>query len=832
MKSATRARMRAPLIAALALLVGVAVAGPAMAQGGGGAATVEVRVWQSVDDDRDLYVSARPAGGSWRTLGTVPLALDGLTASGGYRYGDVALALPGAGGDTAEVQLRVWQNVDEGWRFFLNARPAGGSWSGTRSLLPDDGLSASGRYRYGDIALALRPQVTTLAGRAGKYGYADGPAGVALLGQYPNHVGPGLTFDDAGNVIVADWQNGAIRRIAPDGTVTTIAGGNGLGVRDGPVTSARFAGPTDVAIAADGSIYVADSFGHRIRRIGTNGMVTTVAGGGPIYGYPYEEGAWGSFRDGPGAEARLPFPDGIAFLPDGDLLIIDSSWCVRRLSPEGRVSPFAGSSSSGQCEGSHRSSIVFEQLLAIDVDAEGNVYLIDWAYDDSGIAIKKIDTHGAVSTIFHSIHPGEGGVLAIPLGLAVKDNGAIYIANTGRHQILELRDGELRGVAGTGDEGHADGDRDEATFSSPSTLAIAVDGAMVVADTGTNLIRRIAPPTDRAGTNSPTLAVAEKIAWLPDVKLELFAGQAGSADGFADGPVEIAYFYRPWGMALDASGNVIVADSGNHAIRQISPDGMVTTIAGGNGKGVRDGPGALAQFAEPRDVAVHADGSIYVADSLGNRIRRVAPDGTVSTVSGGGPVDERSRSWRVFGGVNDGPAAEARFSDPTAIAFDHDGNLLIVDRGNDAIRVLSPEGQVSTLASAELASLPRGIAVDENGAILFTEANAIRAVDSRGIVSTMVQTPGLGHGGALSVYLSGISAGEGGTLYVADPGANRLARVTRDGSIAIISLAAIAERGASANVPDFMTVLVAGDGSLLVSDISQNAIWKITFDGE
>ena len=135
-----------PLIAGLALLVGLAVAGPAMAQDGANAATVEVRVWQNVDDDRDLYVSARPAGGSWRALGTVPLALDGgVSDEGAYRYGDIALAFPLPGGESMNVQLRVWQNVDEGWRFSISARPAGGSWPVSRSLLPDDGLSASGR---------------------------------------------------------------------------------------------------------------------------------------------------------------------------------------------------------------------------------------------------------------------------------------------------------------------------------------------------------------------------------------------------------------------------------------------------------------------------------------------------------------------------------------------------------------------------------------------------------------------------------------------------------------------------------------------------------------
>ena len=100
------ARVRMLVVLGLALLLGVAGAGSAMAQGGVGAATVEVRVWQNVDDERDLYVSARPAGGSWRTLGTVALALDGLTASGSYRYGDIALALPLPGGASMNVQQR------------------------------------------------------------------------------------------------------------------------------------------------------------------------------------------------------------------------------------------------------------------------------------------------------------------------------------------------------------------------------------------------------------------------------------------------------------------------------------------------------------------------------------------------------------------------------------------------------------------------------------------------------------------------------------------------------------------------------------------------------
>ena len=808
------ARARTLIVAGLALLVGVAVAGPAMAQGGGGAATVEVRVWQNVDDDRDLYVSARPAGGSWRALGTVPLALDGLTASGAYRYGDVALAVPGAGGESMNVQLRVWQDVDEGWRFFLNARPAGGSWSGTRSLLPADGLSASGRYRYGDIELALRPQVTTLAGRAGKFGYADGPAGVALFGEasgggFEQSRGlGGLAIDGDGNVIVADAGNHAIRRIAPDGTVTTIAGGNGRGLLDGPAAFAQFAEPMDVDIAADGSIYVADAKNHRIRRI-VNGAVTTVAGSGPTFTWSNFTGdARGGHRDGPARRALLNFPHGIAFAPDGGLLILEEQRRIRRLAPNGWVSTFAESDLYHLRDGAIGDAS-FGTLRAVDTDADGNVYVVDSRASiapGAAIAIRKIDTSGYMSTLFSSAPAGAGGVLSFPSGLAVTDDGTIYVANTGRHQILELRDGELYGVAGTGDEGRADGDRDEAAFNLPGALAIAGDGALVVADEGNRLIRRVVPADGDRDARVPAVARAE---WLP-ATVERFTVR-GAPFGVSG----------PRGMALDAAGHVIVADFWGHAIRRISPGGTVATIAGGNGEGVRDGAREHAQFAGPWGVAVHADGSIYVADSLGNRIRRIAPDGPVTTVAGGGPI---ARVGGYRGEFRDGPATLARFREPTAIAFDGDGNLLIADSGNNLIRKLSPTGEVSSFADV---FRPRGVAVDASGNVFATQTQFLSSpvvrIERDGSVSALLRTPRPAGGGTLLIFIEGIVAGPDGVLYVADSGYDRVARIAPDGSLAFV----VGGRGTPFG---FAAVLPLDDGTLLASGYAD--IWKITIDGE
>ncbi len=813
---ASVARGRMLIGAGLALLLAVAVAGPAMARGGGEAASVEVRVWQNVDDERDLYVSARPAGGSWRTLGTVPLPLDGLTPSESYRYGDIALALPQADGEVeAEVEVRVWQNVDVEWRFFIAARPADGSWLETLPLLPDDGLSTSGRYRYGDITLALRPQVTTLAGRAGKHGYADGLADEALFGEawgvgIPGRSrGLGLAIDGEGSVIVADAGNHAIRRIAPDGTVTTIAGGNEWGLRDGPATTAQFAGPMDVAIAADGSIYVADTYNHRIRRI-ADGVVSTVAGNGPIFYWPSldpDDQSGGGYLDGPARRALFSFPQKIAFAPDGGLFITEARQHIRHLSSIGWVSTFAGGDLYPQQDGPLDSiyvvDAIFGTLRAIDTDAEGNVYVIDShiGIAPGAVAIRKIDTQGVVSTIFSGAPAGAGGVLSFPSGLVVADDGAIYIANTGRHQILELRDGELRGVAGTGTEGHTDGDRDEAAFSLPGAIAIAGDGAFVVADEGSGIIRRIAPVTDERDTRVPAVARAK---WLP-ATVERFTGREASFDSAS-------------GMALDAAGNVIVADFGNHAIRRVAPDGMVTTIAGSNGEGVLDGPATTAQFAGPKDVAIHTDGSIYVADSLGNRIRRIAPDGTVTTVAGGGPI---TRFGGERGDFRDGPATLARFREPRAIAFDHDGNLLIADGWNNLIRKLSPTGHVSSFVGA---GDPRSVAVDDDNNVFFAHNLTTVSKVANGTITQLLQVPHAQWGGELLHIIEGLAVSPDDDIYLADPHYDLIVKVSGDGSFAFVAV------DAEPTPFGFTALLFLDDGTLLAS--GNDAIWRITFDAE
>jgi sugar lactone lactonase YvrE len=251
---------------------------------------------------------------------------------------------------------------------------------------------------------------------------------------------------------------------------------------------------------------------------------------------------------------------------------------------------------------------------------------------------------------------------------------------------------QLQLIAGDGVRGLRDGPALQARFADPYGLAVAADGTRYIADAGdNNRIRRIA-----ADGTVGTLA--------------------GGVEGFADGLGNAAAFHTPSGLALDAAGNLYVADTGNHAIRKITPQGAVTKLAGTGEAGYRDGAGTQAQFNGPVGVAVDASGRVYVADTYNDRIRAIAPDGQVSTLAGG----ERP-------GYQDGFGSVARFDTPTALAVDAQGEIWIADTRNDAIRRLSRSGEVSTLSLAPpgdgqpVLRRPLSLAVSNDGMLYVGE---------------------------------------------------------------------------------------------------------------
>ncbi len=776
-------------------------------------ASVEVRVWQHVRDGRNIYISARPVRGSWRMLGAISLPLDdGLSSSGRYRYGDIALDVP-LRASTVGVEARVWQDVRDDRRIYISARVAGGSWDtlGTIRLLLDDGLSSTGRYRYGDVRLDAVPPgegVVSLAGLAGDHGYRDGRGDEARFG-WISEANMGVTADHDGSVIVADVRNHAIRRILPDGTVTTIAGGNGRGTLDGPAETAQFHGPSDVAVDWQGSIYVAECSGHRVRKISPDGVVTTVAGTDQP-----REGQWLQ-RDGRAEQALLLAPCRIAFAPDGDLYIAEQAR-IRRLSPSGWVSTFAGEAGPGYRDGP-RDDAEFGAIKDIDVDAAGNIFVIDSNFYLPGQyliqhgAIRKVSTSGWVSTLFLSAPPWSGGALASPGGIAVTAAGDVFVTNTGRNQIVRVagRD-RLVPVAGTGYGGYLDGPREAAPLHLPGALDFTPSGALVVADQGDSMVRLVIPDID-GGFSAVAPAVIAAVARLEGVRVSAVAGRGGFGaypsvtTGLMNGSARDALFTFPQGIAMSADGTIIVADTYNHAIRRISPEGRVSTVAGGNGEGDRDGSGDEAQFSKPKAVAVDADGVIYVADSGNGLVRRIASNGAVTTVNSRGQP----------------------FGELTHMVFDPEGHLLLNEWNVGTILRLSLDGRVSAVVNDAISVY--GFAVHGDGTVYYASLQhtmtSIWKTEADGAISTVFEdVPGI-YGGIFSYNLPGLGVAPDGTLYAVDQEYGRVARISPEGKAAIV-----VDRQSFNDSPNFKpaAILITAEGDLLVADSGMSVIWKIT----
>ena len=353
--------MRTLIVAAAAAVVAAAMLG-ALASHDGDAETiastygttrvsVELRVWQGVDDGSKIAITAWVAARGWYTPEPIPLALDdGLSSTGRFRYGDITVDVPRPEWTSPlGIQARIWQDVLNDEHIYVSARPVGGSWLaiGTVQLQLDDGFSLGLQERYGALLLEAplpRSGVRTLAGQAGRWGYADGAGAEARFGSEERIGSIQLDVDSDGSIVVADYYNNAVRRVARDGTVTTIWGGTAEGFRDGPTDTAQMSGPAGVAVADNGTIYVADARNQAIRRISPDGIVTTVAGGDSSSIFP------GDLIDGPAAEARFGWPRGLALDPDGNLFILELNR-VRRLSRDGLVTTVAGVGYNGFYEG-------------------------------------------------------------------------------------------------------------------------------------------------------------------------------------------------------------------------------------------------------------------------------------------------------------------------------------------------------------------------------------------------------------------------------------------------------------------------------------------------
>ena len=316
--------------------------------------------------------------------------------------------------------------------------------------------------------------------------------------------------------------------------------------------------------------------------------------------------------------------------------------------------------------------------------------------------------------------------------------------------------GRVSTIAGDGLPGASDGNGKRTRFADPFGVVLDKAGNLYVADGGgNNSIRKI----DLAGI-STTLA--------------------GGEEGYAEGSGKAASFNTPSGLAIDAAGNLYVADTGNNAIRKVTPQGVVSTLAGDGLAGDKDGKGAAAQFNGPIGIAVDAEGVVYVADTYNDRIRRIATNGDVTTIAGG----KRA-------GLADGAVAQALFDTPTGLALSAAGELYIADTGNSAVRKLDKNGNVSTIAVAKeddrvsLLRAPVGIALTADG-YLYLASNShgrLAQITPAGEVVAVQDIdhpaqPGYGSDGGVRLYAPrGIALSSDGSLFVTDAATFRLHHV-------------------------------------------------------
>ncbi|MBV8500506.1 MAG: hypothetical protein JO006_02165 [Paucibacter sp.] len=642
--------------------------------------------------------------------------------------------------------------------------------------------------------MTVTSNVQILGGTPGGVGYADGNGAQARF-NWPAAIMP----DQSGNLLVADSANNVLRKVSATGTVSTYAGQVDQPTpADGNLNSARFNFPVALARDGAGNTYVAESWG--IRKITPDGSVSTLAG------VRFTAGS----ADGPGANALFSQITGMAVDSAGNLIVIDggNNQTIRRVTPDGQVSTLAGTAGkTGHVDG-QGAAASFKGLSAIVIDPADNLYVTDsnsirkvttagvvslyaGSPDTAGLsngnylsslfnnprglaldvagnlyvgdytAVRVLGVNGLVSTLAGTDnwiagleHDGVGGAAVIQglLALTMLPTGDLAFTEAGGAVRRVSMTGQVTTLAGVNGQGSGDVDGPLAGSSSPATFgttnSVAVDAAGQTYVSTIYGVRKIDAlgnvttirlpsssflcgyqttlATDRLGNLYISAYNCDQIFKLtPAGDLVTLAG-AYTVTGSADGQGPQARFFLPKGIAVDDSGNVFVADSANGTVRRIDPSGNVTTFAGQAGSlSVQDGQGSAARFVSPSGMTIDAQNNLYVTDSASHVIRKITPSADVTTIGGGAYV----------AGVSNGPVT--RFNQPSGIAIDPaTGDLYIADTGNGVIQRLSSNlwaypvvGQAGVQSlrpgAGGAVNQPKGIVVLPNGKIIFTSEVAV-----------------------------------------------------------------------------------------------------------
>lgn len=577
--------------------------------------------------------------------------------------------------------------------------------------------------------------VSVFAGKAGTSGSSDGAASVARFST-PY----GLAMAANGQLYVTEEQNHRIRKVTPAGVVTTVAG-SFAGSIDGTGTAARFRSPHGIVVDPSGNLFVADYGNDTIRKVTPAGVVTTVAGS------PDELGS----TDGQGSQARFKYPNELALDTDGNLYVTDSgNYTIRKVSADGLVTTLAGvAGERGETDGVE-SAARFSWPGGIVFDGADHLYVTESQTGD----LRKVSLGGLVTTV------QTGLDLDSAVSLLMSSDGNLLVSEGVRHVVsnVSLGTGDVTLLAGNAsNKGSADGTGTDARFYYPTQIALDADGNAYITDQFNDVIRKV----------------------TMEGVVTTLAGSAGSS-GSADGTGSEARFNNPSGIAVAGDGTVYVSDYSSYTVRKITPAGVVTTLAGSVGQqGSADGMGSEARFSFPGAMAIDKLGNIYVADIVNDTVRKITPEGLVTTLAGLAGHD----------GYADGLGSAARFTFIQGLTVDAQGRVYVADDGpNHAIRMILPNGMVSTVQS----SLPypadlTSIAVDESRNFYVTDwhqsvvwkITSRRAVIIGGTLGVATYAEGVGSAARFSAP-AGVAVSPSGVLHVLDRYNNNISRGVPD----------------------------------------------------
>lgn len=617
---------------------------------------------------------------------------------------------------------------------------------------------------------------------------------------------------------------------------TTLAGNTGgVGFRDGAVGVANFNSPKGVASDSAGVVYLTETGNHAVRVISTAGVVSTLAGKGGVAGQ----------ADGVGIDARFNNPTGITVDNDRCAYITDTgNHTVRKITPGGIVTTIAGQPGvPGQNDGAGATAR-FSSPSAITLSPDGDLIVSD----TGNHTIRKITPAGVVSTI-----AGQAGVpgsangvsgsslFRSPKGLSFDVEGTLFVADTGNRVIRKMdADGNVTTLAGlAGASGSVDGIGANARFVSPQDLVVDLADHIYVSDLGGRTIRRISTTNGAVGT---------------------LAGKPATS-GNADGSGADARFSSPLGLALSPGGSVLVADYLNHNFREVTPAGVVTTVAANPSvnRGSVDATGTDARFQSPMELAFGPSGEISLTDA--GTVRRISPTGNVTTLAGTAGLN----------GTSDGTGADARFNSLRGLAIGPEGVLYAADsefQGTSGlIRKISTDGVVTTLAGMPGTLLPAksfylmsGIAVDPLGNVFTSELTCIRKITAAGTASYFAgegrSIITLSDGSSIAFWESGHTDGNGASalfnvpsgitidanrnLYVSEMSGNCVRKITPAGTVSTVCGFPVHSTATSGSVDGTGTVArfkgpksitVDAAGSLYLVDSGNHTIRKVSPSG-